>query len=237
MHCGLRAQPHVQYSLQMGEHMQPAKGQQKRIASAVVLAIVAAITASSAIGRTASTGAKVSGPTLVPCTSRHCALNLTSRASSISVVPTQVVAGRKPSFPAPTSNPAQGMLHGKPMTGVLDCDGYQPVDTTAYQFFLAGTLRRTVVYKVTYTVDTTKSPTELGFCLGATYKFKTSSGTTATAVTLPNGLSGFAGLVPSCKKVPQGPCLVSKGPAGNGQGAELKLLIRAVAGGDPWGRS
>jgi hypothetical protein len=123
------------------------------------------------------------------------------------------------------------------MAGVLDCAGYQPVDTSAYQFFLGGTFRGTVVYKVTYTVDTTKSPAKLEFCLGATYKFKTSLGKAAKAVTLPNGLSGFAGLVPLCKKVPKGPCLVSKGPAPGGQGAELKLLIRAVAGEDPWGRA
>ena len=214
--------------------MQPAKGQHKRIASAVVLAIAVAMTASSAIGRTGSPSARAAGPTQSRCTAGHCALNSTGRTSSISVVPTVVPAGSNPSFTAPISNPAQGMLHGQRLTGVLDCAGYQPADTGAYQFYLGGTFRGTVVYKVTYTVNTTKSPTQLQFCLGATYQFKTSSGK-AAKVTLPNGLSGFAGLVPSCKKAPKGPCLVSKGPAGNGQGAELKLLIRAV--GDPWGRA
>jgi hypothetical protein len=217
--------------------MQPAKGQHKRIASAIVLAIVVAMTASSAIGRTGSTSARAADPILSRCTAGHCALSSTGRTSSISVVPTVVPTGSNPSFTAPTSNPAQGMLHGQRLTGVLDCAGYEPADIGAYQFYLGGTFRGTVVYKVTYTVNTTKPPTQLQFCLGATYQFKTSSGKAAKAVTLPNGLAGFAGLVPSCKKAPKGPCLVSKGSAGNGQGAELKLLIRAVGGGDPWGRA
>ncbi|MGZ4183320.1 MAG: hypothetical protein ACXVUL_21880 [Solirubrobacteraceae bacterium] len=205
--------------------------------SVLVLAIVVAVTASSAIGRTRSTGAQAPDPTLTPCTAGRCALSSTSRASSISVVPTEVPAGSSPSFTAPTSNPAQGMLHGQRVTGVLDCSGYEPTDTGAYQFFLGGTFRGNVIYKVTYTVATTKSPAKLQFCLGATFKFTTSSGKTSKAVQLPNGISGFVGLLPSCKRVPKGPCLVSKASGGNGQGVVLKLLIRAVGGEDPWGRA
>jgi hypothetical protein len=217
--------------------MQPAKRPYKRTLSALALAIVVAMTASSAIGRTRSTGVKAPDPTLMPCTAGHCALNSKSRASSISVVPTQVAAGTKPSFTAPTSNPGQGMLHGQRVTGVLDCGGYQPTDTAAYQFFLGGTFRGNVVYKVTYTVAAAKSPVKLQFCLGATFKFTTSSGKTSKAVQLPNGLSGFVGLLPSCKRVPGGPCLVSKASAATGQGVVLRLLIPAVEGADPWGRS
>jgi hypothetical protein len=217
--------------------MQPAKGPHRRTLSVLVLAIVVAVTASTAIRRTGPTGAQAPDPTLLPCTSGRCALNSTSRASSISVVPTEVPAGSNPSFSAPTSNPAKGMLHGQRVTGVLDCSGYQPTDTAAYQFFLGGTFRGNVIYKVTYTVNTTKSPAKLQFCLGATFKFTTSSNKPAKAVTLPNGLAGFVGLVPSCKRVPGGPCLVSRSSATNGQGAVLRLLIPAVQGADPWGRS
>jgi hypothetical protein len=217
--------------------MQPAKGPHRRTVSVLVLGIVVAATASTAIGRTGPTGARAPDPTLLRCTAGRCALNSTSRASSISVVPTQVAAGSNPSFTAPTSNPAQGMLHGQRVTGVLDCSGYQPTDTAAYQFFLGGTFRGNVFYKVTYTVAAAKSPAKLQFCLGATFKFTTSSGKTSKAIQLPNGLSGFVGLLASCKKVPKGPCLVSKALAANGQGVVLKLLIPAVEGADPWGRS
>jgi hypothetical protein len=217
--------------------MHPAKGPRKRIASALVLAIVVAVTASTAFGRNRRTDAPLPPPTQFACTTGHCALNSKIPGSVISVVPSEVPAGSNPSFTAPTDNPAQGMLHGHRMADVLSCDGYQPTDTAAYQFFLGGTFRGHVIYKVTYTVNTKKSPAKLQFCLGATYKFMTSSNKPAKAVTLPNGLPGFAGLVPSCKAVPKGPCLVSKGPATSGQGAVLKLLIRAVVGEDPWGRS
>jgi hypothetical protein len=130
------------------------------------------------------------------------------------------------------------MLHGQVVKGALDCGGYQPTDSGAFQFFLGATFRGNVTYRVTYTVNNAKA-TSLQFCLGATFKFKTSSGKQARPMTLPNGLSGFGGLVPSCKAVPDGPCLVSKSqaPAPNRQNAVLKLLVPAVEGADPWGRA
>jgi hypothetical protein len=218
--------------------MQPAKGQRKPILSALMLVVVVAVPASTAIGRTGPPVARSSSVTLLPCTSGHCSLNSKTTGSTISVVPTQVPAGQKPSFTAATHNPAQGMLHGQRMTGVLDCAGYQATDTAAYQFFLGGTFRGNVIYKVTDTVNTTKSPSRLQFCLGATFSFATSSGKPAKAAKLPNGLSGFVGLVPSCAKPPTAPCLVSKtrDQAGS-RNVVLKVLIPAVEGADPWGRA
>jgi hypothetical protein len=214
--------------------MQLAQGHRKRIASAVVLAIAVAVTASSALGRTGSTDAQAPDPTLKPCTAARCMLSSTGKASSIAVVPTQVPANQNPSFTAATNNPAQGMLHGQRVTGALKCGAYQPNDTGAYQFFLGGTFRGNVFYKVTYTVNLVKSFPNLQFCLGATFSFATRTGQ-ATSTTLPNGLSGFAGLVPMCGPTPKPPCLVSK--TRSGKGAVLRVLVPAVEGADPWGRS
>jgi hypothetical protein len=161
-------------------------------------------------------------------------LSSTGKASSIAVVPTQVPANQNPSFTAATNNPAQGMLHGQRVAGALDCAGYQPNDTGAYQFFLGGTFRGNVFYKVTYTVNSVKSFAKLQFCLGATFSFATRTGQ-AKSATLPNGLPGFSGLVPTCGPTPKPPCLVSKTRSGGG--AVLKVLVPAVEGADPWGRS
>lgn len=218
--------------------MQPTKGQHKRIVSASVLVVAVAVAASSAFARSGSPRAQPSAsPTLKPCTAGQCALHSSTRASDISVVPTDVPAGSSPSFTAPTSNPAKGMLHGQRVTGALDCAGYKPTDTAAYQFFLGGTFRGNVVYKVTDTVNNA-NPAKLQFCLGATFTFQTSSRKPAKAATLPNGLSGFVGLVPSCANPVKPPCLVSKTrDPSNSSNAVLKLLVPAVAGADPWGRS
>lgn len=226
----------------MGELMQPAKGQHKRITFALVLALgvtAVAVTASGAFGRARPARAQQpppnsTAPVQLPCTAKSCMWNRRTLDSTITVVPTEVPAGSTPSFTAPTSNPAQGNLHGQRLPGVLDCGSYQPTDSGAFQFYLGATFRGNVIYKVTYTVNNA-SPGKLQFCLGATFQFQTSSKKPAKAVTLPNGLSGFAGLVPSCPPVPKGPCLVSKTKVG--QNAMLKVLIPAVAGADPWGRS
>lgn len=223
-----------------GGTMQPAKRPRKRIASVLILALgvtAVAVTASGAFGRAGPARAEQAsstGPVQLPCTAKKCMWNRKTPDSNITVVPTRVPAGSTPSFSAPTSNPAQGNLHGQRLTGVLDCAGYQATDPGAFQFYLGATFRGDVAYKVTYTVNNA-SPGKLQFCLGATFQFTTSSGKPAKSVTLPNELSGFAGLVPSCAKVPGGPCLVSKSKAG--QNTVLKLLIPAVKGADPWGRS
>jgi hypothetical protein len=126
------------------------------------------------------------------------------------------------------------MLHRDREQGALSCKGYRPADPDSVQFYLGGTFRGNVTYRVTDVISNA-NPNKLQFCLGATFQFETSSTQLAAAVTLPNGLPGFAGLVPSCTVVPQGPCLFSKTKAG--QNAMLRVLIPAIKGADPWGRS
>lgn len=215
--------------------MQPANGPRKRIASALVLVVgvtAVAATASGAFGRAGPARSQPSstGSVQRPCTPTNCVWNRTTPDSSINVVPTSGT----PSFNARTSNPGHGMIHGDRMTGVLDCGSYQPTDPGAFQFFLGAAFRGDVTYKVTYTVNNVKNVGNLQFCLGATFSFKTQSGQ-AKSVTLPNGLTGFAGLVQRCGPTPTPPCLVSKTKVG--KDAVLRVLIPAVKGADPWGRS
>ena len=54
-----------------------------------------------------------------------------------------------------------------------------------------------IVNTVSYTIKNT-TPAGIEFCLGAPYDFTTTSGAMAPAGKLPNGKSGFIGLIPSC---------------------------------------
>ena len=171
---------------------------------------------------------------------QNCAITPTSKMSSIHVQPVETPAGTTPSFQIPaTANPGVGMLHtGRAPRDLLSCGGYQGQDPEALQFFISDAFRDTLTYQVTDTVKGAGSKLgKLDFCLGATFPFKTLSKKDARAVTLPNGLRGFSGLVPPCPAVPNAkqPCLLSKSPASNPRDAVLQLLIPAI--GDPWGRA
>jgi hypothetical protein len=232
----------------MGECMQPVQRQHKRTAAALlVLATgIAAttVTASSASAHTRHAARRPTQPTSsppasaqVPCTPQSCALTPTTGMSSFNVQPVEVASGATPSFSIPAAaNPGVGMLHSDGASGPFDCGGYHSKDPNAVQFFISNSFRGTLTYQVTDTVKNQQA-SGLQFCLGATFHFTTLSGNPAKSVTLPNGLQGFAGLLPSCLRFPAGPCVVSKAQAAapNSKNAVLKLLIPAV--GDPWGRA
>jgi len=226
--------------------MQRVNGPQKRIASALVLIIVLGATAATAFGRTghariAATQppANLTGRAAFQCTAQNCAVNPATNRSRVNVVPVITPAGTTPTFYA-GSTPTTGMIHRNSEPANLNCKGYpHPADPESVQFWIGGTFRGTVTYRVTDVVSNA-NPNALQFCLGATFSFTTSSGQPATATTLPNGLSGFVGLLPSCASVPpsKGPCVFSKTrPAPGSKDAMLRVLVPAVAGEDPWGRS
>ena len=146
-----------------------------------------------------------------------------------------------PSAKAPSSarsKPAdKGMLTWTRQSNEpLTCDGYTASDPTSFQFYLGNSTLGNVLYSVTYTVNSTaRGPAQA--CLGARFRFTTSSGADARSVTLPNGLSGFVGLLPRCRKDQLGElvaCLVSRKPAGSN--TVLTAQVPAI-GGDPWMRS
>jgi hypothetical protein len=222
--------------------MQRVNGPHKRIASALVLVVVAGVTAAAAFGATGIRATQpppnLTGPARFQCTPQNCAVNPATGKSRVNVVPVVTPTGTTPSFFA-GATPATGMLHRDSGQANLNCKGYRPVDPESVQFWIGGTFRGNVTYRVTDVVSNA-NPTALQFCLGATFSFTTASLQPATATTLPNGLPGFVGLVPSCNIVPpsKGPCMFSKTrPTPGSKNAMLKVLIPAVAGKDPWGRA
>jgi hypothetical protein len=227
--------------------MQRVNGPHKRIASALLLVIVVvAVTAAAAFGHTrhaqiAATQppARLMGPAQYPCTATTCALNPATPRSRVNVVPVVFPTGTTPTFYA-GSTPTTGMLHRNSEPTNLNCKGYaRPADPDSVQFWIGGTFRGHVTYRVTDVV-TNANPNALQFCLGATFTFTTASGQPAAATTLPNGLSGFVGLVPSCAIVDpkKNPCMFSKTrPTPGSKDAMLRVLVPAVAGEDPWGRA
>ena len=223
--------------------MQRVKGPHKRIASALVLVVVVAgVTAATAFGATGIRATQpppnLTGPSEVPMHGTELRGQPRHGKSRVNVVPVVAPAGTTPTFFA-GSTPATGMLHRDTEQANLNCKGYRPVDPDSVQFWIGGTFRGNVTYRVTDVVSNA-NPTALQFCLGATFSFTSLSRQPATATTLPNGLPGFVGLVPSCNIVPpsKGPCLFSKTrPTPDSKNAMLRVLIPAVAGEDPWGRA
>ena len=73
-------------------------------------------------------------------------------------------------------------------------------------------------------------------CFGATADFPTNTGDVAAPGTLPDGTSGFIGLLPNCASPPTGdPCIVSIGSTVNGGGSVAQLDVPQAFTGDPFG--
>ena len=219
--------------------MQRVKGPHKRIAAALVLAVVVAgVTAATAFGATGQPPPSLTGPMAFQCTAQNCAVNPATPRSRVNVVPVVAPAGTTPTFYA-GSTPTTGMLHRNTEQADLNCTGYHPKDPVSVQFWIGGRFRGNVTYRVTDVVSNA-NPAALQFCLGATFPFTNSSLQPAAATTLPNGLPGFVGLVPPCAMVDpkKNPCMFSKTrPTPGSKDAMLKVLVPAVAGEDPWGRA
>jgi hypothetical protein len=122
----------------------------------------------------------------------------------------------------------------------LQCQGYTRQDPNWFSFLVSSPNRSKLI---TYTIRPAAPETELvgntKFCLGASSQFTTRSGTPAPAGTLPDGSSGFIGLLPFCRGV-SGPCVDSRrtSPDANsptGFDIVLRVLIPARLAGDPWG--
>lgn len=119
----------------------------------------------------------------------------------------------------------------------LTCSGYTSQDPNWYSFLSSQTSTGKVV---TYTVVPSNTG-EVDFCLGAPYDFITNQGTMAPPGTLPDGSSGYIGLLPECFQSSSGPCVDSRTetPDSNsvtGYDVTLKVVFPAGLPGDPIGR-
>jgi hypothetical protein len=122
----------------------------------------------------------------------------------------------------------------------LQCQGYTRQDPNWFSFLGSSSNRNK---QITYAVRPAAPQTELvgntKFCLGTSSEFTTSSGTPAPAGTLPDGSTGFIGLLPFCTGA-SGPCIMSRGTSTDassptGFDVLLTAFIPASLAGDPWG--
>jgi hypothetical protein len=173
----------------------------------------------------------------MPCPNSSCAVVIKSNASA-SNFRVQAVATPPPSAPqsAAPAPAGKGVLtFAQNSDNPLTCSGYTPHDSNSFQFYLGQSTLGNVLYEITYTVMNT-DPSQAQFCLGWRFSFKTKGGKSVRQ-DLPNGRSGFVGLLPRCTADQVGqlvPCLLSK--AKSGSNTILSAQVPAI-GGDPWGRS
>ena len=140
--------------------------------------------------------------------------------------------------PVPSTDNA-GTLSESVNVGMrLTCKGYAR-DPNWWEF-VSSSINRSKV--ITYTINNT-SPDGIQVCFGAPYKFKTSSGQFAQSSKLPDGSSGFTGLLPVCNddgyRDQSGPCVQSTESSSqrSGEGGYdtiVTVQIPAGLAGDPW---
>lgn len=169
--------------------------------------------------------------------------NETSAGTTCS--PGQAGCGVSASTPTSTLNLTAPAGAGNTLSITVDpgtalaCAGYTAQDPNWYAFTASST---SVGKVVTYTVVPSATDASFAFCLGAPYEFTTSAGTPAPPGILPDGSSGFIGLLASCAQGFGGPCVdsVSKTPdPSSPTGFDVTQKVNFPAGlpGDPWGRT
>jgi len=165
-----------------------------------------------------------------------CQTNLTTGPSNF-----EITANADP------SKPNAGTLSESDNVGFpLQCAGYTQEDPNWWEFEMTSEDRsKTIVYTIKQPLlplqGTLNAILELTqVCFGSTSDFVTSAGTLAPAGELPDGTSGFIGLLPNCPS--SGPCVESRqGPLdlSNGIGFDIVVTIYVPEGlgGDPWSRA
>lgn len=123
----------------------------------------------------------------------------------------------------------------------LTCGAYGSQDPNWYAFTASSTGEKTVTYQVVPSSAEHRVLAGFQFCLGAPYEFTTRSGVPAAPGTLPDGSSGYIGLLPNCPVSPAAPCIASRTSvpdSGSPTGFDAILKVRFPAGlpGDPYGR-
>ena len=122
----------------------------------------------------------------------------------------------------------------------LTCNGYYRRDSSWFEFMLVSKNPLAITYDIDDTISNT-TPKGIHFCLGAHYEFSTYSGKPARHTKLPDGSSGYVGLLPACTTTTSAsqPCVVSIKTAKNrksstGINTILIVQVPATAGSDPW---
>ena len=174
--------------------------------------------------------------TAVPCyQGQSCSTSLSTSASSFAVT----------ANPAPHTSNAGTLSLSVDAGTRLTCKGYYAQDLNWWEFVSSSNNRSKLI---TYTINNT-SPKGIQVCFGAPYEFTTSSGKPAASGTLPDGTSGFIGLLPFCgkdggcqKTQTNGPCIqsiTSSKDWSSKSGYDAKVTVQVPAGlqGDPYMRA
>jgi hypothetical protein len=169
---------------------------------------------------------------------------MTSLSTSVSTLTVTANAPTTAKDAAKSSPPADTLSESANVGEPLECPGYQKQDPNWYQWTASSTARSKTV------VDTVKntSPRLVRACFGAPFEFtavdpQTNQPKPAPASTLPDGLPGYIGLLPSCQQFAAatgGPCVssVTTSPDANSStGIDTIMTVQTPAGlqGDPWG--
>jgi hypothetical protein len=166
---------------------------------------------------------------------QSCQTDLTTGASNF-----EVIANADP------SKPNSGTLSESVDVGaVLQCPGYAHEDANWWEFSMTSANRsKTIVSTIKVPLLPLQGTLEailqqFQMCFGATSDFVTSEGVPAPASTLPDGTSGFVGLLPNCPS--PGPCVISRQTQldlFNGIGFDIVVTVAIPEGfsGDPWAR-
>jgi hypothetical protein len=125
----------------------------------------------------------------------------------------------------------------------LVCAGYTAQDANWFSYLSTSTSTgKTVVYTVRPSFVVPELVGNTQFCFGSPSPFEQRGGGSAPAGTLPDGSSGFIGLVPNCFSTSKGVCISGRSTTPDAMsptGFDVVLTVRFPAGitGDPWGRA
>jgi hypothetical protein len=217
--------------------------------ASVALAVLACLllaTAGSALGRTktcarisSSCGTTVSSPLSVGAAPGVPEPPSSQFAIAVKTAPTATLVNRNQT----------GQLIDKVDSGTqVRCAGYTKRDPVTFSFQLLTATSVKISYLITDRITNTTA-NGIHFCLAASFRFRTLSGRPATPTQLPDGTSGYVGLLPVCANpnLPAGaatrPCVasvttVSDSSSSTGEDVILTVRVPVVTkGGDPWGGS
>lgn len=158
-----------------------------------------------------------------------CAISLSTAASTLQVT-----------SPSGTGSNNAGTLSGTvDADHALVCPGYTARDPNWYEVNESTDARAKTI---TYVLKNTK-PAGVHVCFGASYSFEVLNDSEAPPATLPDGSSGYIGLLENCESYPEGPeaCVqsivgVRDASAPCKEDTVATIRIDAGLSGDPWGR-
>jgi hypothetical protein len=128
------------------------------------------------------------------CPTTGCSVSLSTPSTSFSLNVGSGLSDTSVTASVDTGTP----MDGPGGLGDSGCASYTPQSPDWYGFDVADTSRSKTI---TWTVKDTDPNNPFQVCFGAPYEFDVAGGGAAPAGTLPDGSSGFVGLLPTCPNI------------------------------------